>query len=154
MFINSANFSPYMRELQTFITRVHNDFLSKFNCKKLVAESCLPIVFHSIDRFITQASLVRPLSDPVGKRKLLQDCETLEPALEPILNLVASWNGSAIDKKLKEVAAFKTLLETKTEDIGKINTIIKHSIVLHMLFARAPVEMKYPHESVGWSISR
>lgn len=67
-----ASFSPYMRELQTFLVRVHNDFLSKFNCKKLVAESCLPIADHSIDRFILQASLVRPLSDPNGRRKLLQ----------------------------------------------------------------------------------
>lgn len=67
-----ASFSPYMRELQTFIVRVHNDFLSKFNCKKLVAESCLPIADRSIDRFILQASLVRPLSDPNGRRKLLQ----------------------------------------------------------------------------------
>ena len=82
------------------------------------------------------------------------DCDSLETALEPILNMVASWNGSAIDKKLKDLAAFKTLLETKTEDMGKVNTTIKHSILLHMLFARAPPEMKYPHESVGWSISR
>ena len=69
---NNTNFSPYMRELQTFIARINNDFLSKFNCKKLVAESCLPIANHSIDRFVLQASLIRPVSNPAGSRKLLQ----------------------------------------------------------------------------------
>ena len=69
---NNTNFSPYMRELQTFIARINNDFLSKFNCKKLVAESCLPIANHSIDRFVLQASLIRPVSNPAGSKKLLQ----------------------------------------------------------------------------------
>ena len=69
---NNANFSPYMRELQTFVTRINNDFLSKFNCKKLVAESCLPIANCSIDRFVLQASLIRPVSNPAGSKKLIQ----------------------------------------------------------------------------------
>ena len=69
--------SPYMRELQSFVSRVNLDFLSKFTCKNMVAESCLPLVVKNIDFFILQASLVRPLSH-AGQKKLVQDGKLIQ----------------------------------------------------------------------------
>ena len=153
----NKSFSPYMKELQTFSNRVNLDFLSKFNCKKLIAESCLPLVNRAIDHFTIQASLIRPLSK-AGQQKILQDCDNLEPAVEPIMNLVASWNGSAVDLKLKELSVFKGLVGLKAEDFPNSEALkgklIKSSTALHMLFSQAPSEMKLPHESAGWSLSR
>jgi hypothetical protein len=153
----TATPSPYMRELQTFVARVHLDFLSKFNCKTLVSESCFPLAAKSVELFILHASLIRPLTEG-GQLRLAHDCDQIETALEPLLNTVSTWDRSAMDKSMQELAAFKILVTTKTEDIPELASIkertLKHSTVLHVLFARASVEMKSPHESVGWSISR
>ena len=51
----SSTLSPYMRELHSFITRVHSDFFSKFDCKILVAECCYPLGQKTIDLFILHA---------------------------------------------------------------------------------------------------
>ena len=63
-----------------------------------------------------------------------------------------------VEKSLKHVSAFKTLLFTKPEcilDMEEIsNGTLKYSIVLHFLFNKAPIELKSPNESAGWSISR
>ena len=138
--------SPYLRELQTFVARVYQDFLSKFHCKNLVAEICSPLVLQTLDFFIIQASLIRPISEQ-GVKKLIFDIDNLEPALGPLMLV-------SIDTK--ELSSFRILLETPSEEFPmKIQDLrFKSSIALQMLFARAPPEMKHPHDSVGWSISR
>ena len=63
-----------------------------------------------------------------------------------------------VEKALKEVTAFKSLLFTKPECISDMDEItngsLKYSIILHFLFTKAPAELKSPNESAGWSISR
>ena len=66
------SFSPYMRELNDFIAKIHGNFLSKFDCKTLVAESTFPLGQRTIDLFILHASIVRPVSAN-GQIKLFQD---------------------------------------------------------------------------------
>ena len=156
--VYNYSFSPYMRELNDFIAKIHGNFLSKFDCKTLVAESTFPLGQRTIDLFILHASIVRPVSAN-GQIKLSQDCDHLEKALEPIFNIIQAWNPVCLETKLEELAHFKTLITTKTEEITPESKIIKDkllkpSIVLHVLFSRAPNEIKSPHESAGWSISR
>ena len=124
---------------------------------KVVTKICY---YSNIPKFILfyfYSSIVRPVSLN-GQLKLSQDCDHLEKALEPILNTINTWNEIALENKLKDLATFKTLLTMKTEDIP-LSEIVKDkelnpSIVLHVLFSRAPPEIKAPHESAGWSISR
>ena len=63
-----------------------------------------------------------------------------------------------IEKSLKQVAAFKTLVFTKPEHVSDMEELatgsLKYSIVLHFLFSKAPSDLKSPNESAGWSISR
>ena len=63
-----------------------------------------------------------------------------------------------VEKSLKSVTAFKTLLFTKPEcilDMEEIsNGSLKYSVALHFLFNKAPSELKSPNESAGWSTSR
>jgi len=35
-----------------------------------------------------------------------------------------------------------------------VGEIIPHSLILHFLFSRAPLELKSPHQAVNWSLSR
>ena len=78
-------------------------------------------------------------------------------ALDPILNLVASWDGSAVDKKLRQLTSFKKLLTKPTEELVQDNlddgeVSMPASTLLHLLFSRGPPELKLLN--VGWSISR
>ena len=153
--------SPYLRELKTFLQRVCNDFLQPFHCEQLISICAMPLAAKTIGLFIQHASMVRPLGR-FGLRSLAFDCDQIELVIEPVVELVQRGNKldliEDIDKSLKEVTAFKTLLFTKPEcilDMSEIaNGFLKYSIALHFLFGRAPNDLKSPHESAGWSISR
>ena len=153
---DKSTFSPYLKELQTFIHRVNLEFLNKFNCKTLVAESSVPLFYRCYDLFIMHSSMIKPLSK-IGQDKLIKDCDTLEEVIKPISDLIALWDASVCESKVHELREFRTLLRSKTEDFPALlqsGMTMRKSVILHMLFSRAPAELKLPHESVNWSISR
>ena len=153
---DKSTFSPYLKELQTFIHRVNLEFLNKFNCKTLVAESSVPLFYRCYDLFIMHSSMIKPLSK-IGQDKLIKDCDTLEEVIKPISDLITLWDASVCESKVHELREFRTLLRSKTEDFPALlqsGMTIRKSVILHMLFSRAPAELKLPHESVNWSISR
>ena len=153
---DKSTFSPYLKELQTFIHRVNLEFLNKFNCKTLVAESSVPLFYRCYDLFIMHSSMIKPLSK-IGQDKLIKDCDTLEEVIKPISDLITLWDASICESKVHELREFRTLLRSKTEDFPALlqsGMTIRKSVILHMLFSRAPAELKLPHESVNWSISR
>ena len=153
---DKSTFSPYLKELQTFIHRVNLEFLNKFNCKTLVAESSVPLFYRCYDLFIMHSSMIKPLSK-IGQDKLIKDCDTLEEVIKPISDLITLWDASVCESKVQELREFRTLLRSKTEDFPALlqsGMTIRKSVILHMLFSRAPAELKLPHESVNWSISR
>ena len=86
----------------------------------------------------------------------------MESVIEPLVDLVQKGKQvellDDIEKSLKSVIAFKSLIFTKPEcviDMDEIsNGSLKFSIALHFLFNKAPSELKSPNESAGWSISR
>ena len=153
---DKSTFSPYLKELQTFIHRVNLEFLNKFNCKTLVAESSVPLFYRCYDLFIMHSSMIKPLSK-IGQDKLIKDCDTLEEVIKPISDLITLWDASVCESKVQELREFRTLLRSKTEDFPALlqsGMTMRKSVILHMLFSRAPAELKLPHESVNWSISR
>ena len=153
---DKSTFSPYLKELQTFIHRVNLEFLNKFNCKTLVAESSVPLFYRCYDLFIMHSSMIKPLSK-IGQDKLIKDCDTLEEVIKPISDLITLWDASICESKVQELREFRTLLRSKTEDFPALlqsGMTMRKSVILHMLFSRAPAELKLPHESVNWSISR
>eukprot|EP00093_Oithona_nana_P003058 03058.XXX_121803_124157_1 [CDS] Oithona nana genome sequencing. len=153
---STCSSSPYLKELQTFLHRVHLEFLNKFNCKTLVAESSVPLFFRCYDLFIMHSSMIKPLSK-MGQDKLIKDCDTLEEVIKPISDLITLWDASILESKVQELREFRTLLRSKTEDFPALlqsGMTIRKSVILHMLFSRAPPELKLPHQSVNWSISR
>ena len=79
-----ASCSPYMKELQTFISRVSVDYLQDFVCGDFVASCVEPLCVRAIQRFVTHASIVRPLGRQ-GRARLAADCAQLESTLEPML---------------------------------------------------------------------
>jgi len=76
--------SLYMKELQAFMERVARDFLSTFSCPQFLATQLQPLAEKTIQRFVLQGSLVRPLGSG-GAMRLASDCAQLEFALSSIL---------------------------------------------------------------------
>ena len=82
--------SPYMKELKMFVRRACSDFISPFDFKRIVADRAAGLIKATVDTFVLQASLVRPLK-AVGRRRLAFDAsQLLEPVLAPLVAPVAS----------------------------------------------------------------
>ena len=76
----------------------------------------------------------------------------MEMAIDPLTN-----RPSELGRPFRIVRAFRPLLFQTPEHISEsssIGDVIPYSLVLHFLFAKAPVELKSPHQSAGWSVSR
>ena len=153
--------SPYLRELKTFLQRACNDFLQPFQCDQLISTCTMSLALKTIDLFVQHASMIRPIGR-FGQRSIVYDCDQFESILEPLVELIQRGkNMEALDdieKSLKQVTAFKTLVFTKPECVMDMEEILsgtlKYSIVLHFLFNKAPSELKSPNDSAGWSVSR
>merc|ERR1711892_853338 len=76
--------SLYMKELQAFLERISRDFLSTFTCNAFLSNQLQPLAEMTIQRFVMQGSLVRPLSAG-GSLRLASDCAQLEFALSSLL---------------------------------------------------------------------
>ncbi|XP_052679211.1 conserved oligomeric Golgi complex subunit 5-like isoform X3 [Crassostrea angulata] len=143
--------SLYMRELQEFVSRCQADYLSRYECQDFIYDSIKPIACRCVELFVRHASLIRPLGEG-GKMRLAADFAQMELAISPFCRKV-----SDLGNHYKLLRAFRPLLFQNAEHISKsqaIGDIIPHSTILHFLFARAPQEMKSPHQSADWSISR
>ncbi|XP_071960171.1 conserved oligomeric Golgi complex subunit 5-like [Antedon mediterranea] len=143
--------SLYMKELQGFVARVQAEYLAPFQCTDFVIQTVHPIACHAVELFVRHASLIRPLGDG-GKMRLAGDFAQMELAVTPLCKRV-----SDLGKPYKLLRSFRPLLFQTPEHIASspaLGDIIPHSTALHFLFARAPLEMKSPHELAGWSVSR
>ncbi|XP_033119679.1 conserved oligomeric Golgi complex subunit 5-like [Anneissia japonica] len=143
--------SLYMKELQGFIARVQAEYLTPFECTDFVIQTVHPIACQAVELFVRHASLIRPLGDG-GKMRLAGDFAQMELAVTPLCKRV-----SDLGKPYKLLRSFRPLLFQTSEHIANspaLGDIIPHSTALHFLFARAPSEMKSPHELAGWSVSR
>ncbi|XP_055958266.1 conserved oligomeric Golgi complex subunit 5 [Patella vulgata] len=143
--------SLYMKELQGFVMRCSADYISQFQCVDFIMESILPVACRCTELFIRHASLIRPLGDG-GKLRLAADFAQMELAISPFCRRV-----SDLGKTYKLLRAFRPLLFQTSEHLTQspaIGEIIPYSTILHYLFARAPAELKSPHQASDWSISR
>ncbi|XP_070557668.1 conserved oligomeric Golgi complex subunit 5-like [Ptychodera flava] len=143
--------SLYMRELQGFISRVQSDYLTQFKCTEFTMDSVLPLACRTIELFVRHASLLRPIGEG-GKMKLAADFAQMELAVGPFCRRV-----SDLGRHYKLLRSFRPLLFQTAEHISNssaLGEIIPYSTVLHFLFARAPPELKSPHQVADWSASR
>lgn len=153
--VGSSTNSLYMKELQTFIGRAVNLYLSPFDDQMLVAKCSISVCTRCIDLFLRLASLIRPLGK-VGITKLSSDCEKVELALQPLAGRQPpadlGWG-----KHLRTLRSLKTLIGLPAHEVAAspaVGTALPHSLVLTLLFSQAPQELLSPHQSAGWSISR
>jgi hypothetical protein len=143
--------SLYMKELQEFIFRIQKDYFTEFQCKDFMYENLAPIACRAIILFIEHISLVRPLGEG-GILRLVVDFAQIELALSPFCRRLID-----LGKHYKILKAFRSLLILNIEEFennSAVGDVVPYDIVLQHLFSRAPIELRSPHQVMGWSISR
>ncbi|XP_043213901.1 conserved oligomeric Golgi complex subunit 5-like isoform X1 [Amphibalanus amphitrite] len=146
-----SNCSLYMKELQTFISRAVDDYLAPFNCKPLITASKLELGRRAVELFVRHAALVRPVG-AAGRLRLAADCAQLELAVAPLCERLAS-----LGTEYRVLRAFKPLLFQTPEHMAQspaLGEVLPYSLVVHLLFARGPPELRSPHHTASWSVSR
>ncbi|RWS25314.1 hypothetical protein B4U80_06173, partial [Leptotrombidium deliense] len=145
--------SPYMKELQGFISRVNRDYFQLYSKSKTVQSCIMQIACRTTETFLKHVTLIRPLGN-AGRARLGTDFRYLEEALLTIAPHVNE--GSA--KYYRSLRAFKPLIFQDAEQVSKspiVGTLIPLSIILQYLISSfAPPELRSVHENKGWSISR
>jgi len=157
----AAACSLYMRELQAFMERIAKDFLSTFTCAQFLARQLQPLAEATIQRFVLQGSLVRPLG-PAGALRLASDCAQLEFGLSSILgpsghSALGPTGLTALGGSYRLLRAFRAILFLPPEDVAAfpgLGTTLPHSTALHLLISRCPAALPSPHTSLSWSLAR
>ncbi|KAK9509874.1 hypothetical protein O3M35_004771 [Rhynocoris fuscipes] len=143
--------SLYMRELQTFISRAVTSYLSPFHNQILVTQSCSELASKTIELFIRNASLLRPLSEN-GRKKLVGDFKSLEEALSPLCVHL-----SELGPVYSMLRSLRPLITSSPAEIASspvLGQVIPYSLAITLLFSWGPEELPSPHQSVGWPISK
>ncbi|XP_022824683.1 conserved oligomeric Golgi complex subunit 5 [Spodoptera litura] len=143
--------SPYMKELQQFVSRCKDIYLSMFNEKSALNECCVDIARACIERFTQHICNVRPLSK-FGRAKLQIDCKHLETALSPLLNDITE-----LGDHYRQLKALHLLLEKTPQEIAKSQTegaCLPYSLVMMFLFSHGGHQLLAPHTCAGWSIQK
>jgi len=153
--------SLYMKELQGFLERIARDFLSTFTCKEFLSTQLQPLAEKTIQRFVLQGSLVRPLGSG-GAMRLASDCAQLEFALSSILgpsgqSAVGPTGLTALGGSYRLLRAYRSLLFLTPSDMATfpgLGSTVPYSIALHLLISRCPEILPSPAASLGWSLAR
>ena len=162
---DSANPAPacslYMKELQTFLERIAKDFLSTFTCRDFLSAHLHSLAERTIEKFVLQGSLVRPLGT-AGAMRLASDCAQLEFALSTILgpsgqSSLGPTGLIALGSSYRLLRAFRSLLFLTPADMASfpgLGSTLPHSTALHLLISRCPEVVASPADSLGWSLAR
>ena len=157
----AAACSLYMKELQTFLERIARDFFATFTCREFLFIHLHSMAEKTIQRFVMQGSLVRPLGSS-GAMRLASDCAQLEFALSTILgpsghSAIGPTGLTALGASYRLLRAFRALLFLTPEDMATfpgLGTTVPYSTCLHLMFSRCPAVLPSPAASLGWSLAR
>ena len=153
--------SLYMKELQAFLERISKDFLATFTCKDFLSVHLHVLAEKTIQMFVTQGSLVRPLGSG-GAMRLASDCAQLEFALSSILgpsghSAIGPTGLTALGTSYRLLRAFRSLLFLTPGDMSTfpgLGTTVPYSTATQLLISRCPPVLPSPASSLGWSLAR
>ncbi|XP_072938245.1 conserved oligomeric Golgi complex subunit 5 [Epargyreus clarus] len=143
--------SPYMKELQQFVSRCKDIYLSMFTEKSALNECCTDISKACIERFVQHVCNVRPVSK-YGRAKLQADCKHLETSLAPLINDI-----SELGDHYRQLKALYLLLEKTPQEIAKSQyegASLPYSLVMMFLFSHAEQQLLAPHTCAGWNVQK
>lgn len=139
--------SLYMRELQQFITRCKDIYLSMYQDTYSVNRCYDEIATHCVQVFVYNVCAARPITNH-GRKKLRIDCKQLVTALSPFvsdLTLLEEFQGLRVLHKLLGMTPAEILQ-------SQINgESLPNSLVMMLLFSFADASLYSPHQCAGWT---
>ncbi|KAI6652752.1 Conserved oligomeric Golgi complex subunit 5 [Oopsacas minuta] len=141
--------SHFMKELQSFISRIHMDHLVCYECGELLQTKCEEIVTFCIEAYVQNCCLVRPLGDH-GLMRMTADMAQIELAVAPLCKNRLSDLGHAY----RMLRCLRKLVYTESKDLTNSQTILDvlpRSFILFHLISRTPPSFKSPQQLKGWS---
>ncbi|CAK1581311.1 unnamed protein product [Parnassius mnemosyne] len=147
----SLSCSPYMKELQQFVSRCKDIYLSMFQEKSALNDCCVNISKACVERFIQHVCVVRPLTK-FGRVKLQIDCQQLETALSPLVNDITE-----LGDHYRQLKALQLLFGKTPQEIAKSQcegASLPYSMVMMFLFSFAGPQLIAPHTCAGWNIQK
>ncbi|CAH2049593.1 unnamed protein product, partial [Iphiclides podalirius] len=147
----SLSCSPYMKELQQFVSRCKDIYLSMFQEKSALNDCCVIIARACVERFIHHVCNVRPLTR-FGKVKLQIDCKQLETALYPLVN-----DMTELGDEYRQLKALQLMLEKTPQEIAKSQkegALLPFSMVMMFMFSFAGPQLVAPHTCAGWNVQK
>ncbi|KAL5497180.1 hypothetical protein EMCRGX_G013605 [Ephydatia muelleri] len=141
--------SGYMKELQSFTSRIYAQHMCQYLCADTVHKQLLGVASRVLELLVRHQCLVRPLGE-AGKMRLTTDMTQVEVVLSPFCPKIAD-----IGQPYKMLRTMRRLLflsseHLLTETTGMGDTL-PYSYALSYLFSRAPSDLKSPHQLQGWS---
>ncbi|XP_057656246.1 conserved oligomeric Golgi complex subunit 5 [Diorhabda carinulata] len=143
--------SPYMKELNQFISRVYSTYLDGFKNREVLAVKCNEIAVRTIELFVRHISLLRPLQQG-GRIRLQADFNHLENSLKVICPHLADLGRPY--RLLKSVASLIVLTPEEIIAGQTVDSPVPHSTILLMLFAYAGQDLASPHQNTSWSLPK
>ena len=141
--------SQFMKELQSFISRIHMDHLVCYECGEVLQEKCEEIVSFSIEAYVQNCCLVRPLGNH-GCMRMTADMAQVELAVAPLCRNRLSELGLSY----RMLRSLRKLVHTESQDLISSHTILDalpRSFILFHLISRTPPSFKSPQQLKGWS---
>ncbi|XP_077300533.1 conserved oligomeric Golgi complex subunit 5-like isoform X1 [Arctopsyche grandis] len=142
--------SLYMRELQQFVSRCKDIYLSMYHDYAAVDRCCDEIAAHCVKIFVYNVCFVRPIT-AYGRRKLQIDCKQLVTALSPFvsdLSLLGEFG------ELRTLHNLLGLTPTEILEAQLKGDSMPHSLVMMLLFSFAGPDLISPHQCAGWTHHR
>uniref|UniRef100_A0A2P2I785 Conserved oligomeric Golgi complex subunit 5 n=1 Tax=Hirondellea gigas TaxID=1518452 RepID=A0A2P2I785_9CRUS len=143
--------SLYLRELQTFLTRAATDYIAPFHSSNILRQHTDEASTRCLTLFVWHASLLRPVGDG-GKLRLAADFAQLEEGISALCSKPSDL-GQAY-RLLRAVRPLLFLTPQHMIQVSSVGDLLPYSLILHLLFARAPPELRSPHQSANWSIGQ
>lgn len=141
--------SLYMKELQDFLARVWSSHIQPFNDRQLIGECGKTVAARSIELFIRNAAILRPLTN-IGRNKLKCDGQHIETVLKVVVA-----DLTTIGKSFRTLRASQTLITKNVDELAaqslEPDSPVPPYIVLLLMFGYAGNDLLSPHTTAGWS---
>lgn len=140
-----------MKELNQFITRVYQIYLTPFDNKEVLNVKSREIALRSIDLLVRHSILIRPISNG-GRLRLQADYLALEQSLKLICPHLPDLGQQY--RLFKSMATLITLTPKEIIESNASGSSVPPSTILLLLFSFAGSDLASPHQNTGWSLQK
>uniref|UniRef100_A0A5S6QDY5 Conserved oligomeric Golgi complex subunit 2 n=1 Tax=Trichuris muris TaxID=70415 RepID=A0A5S6QDY5_TRIMR len=149
---SNAAYSLYIKELQTFLARIHKEHFSPFERCGLIEQIYSQLAQKTCHLFMLHVSLSRPM-DRARRYVLRTDFDDLIKAVAPFCT-----DEEAFAPTRAAMKAFQAMLKQSCSEVALCKdrwmTVLSPSLVVQLVMSMSNGELPSPHSAVRWPLSR